>query len=165
MTEYEKIQKEIENLNSEIAKQEIKKLKLIEENEIVKEYIQLQENIENKKQEIQKYRRIINYAKMYDCKHIFVVTKKYIRNGEEQNIYQCICCGFTNNVPDGLKEFKSECIKRTRKNSSLLSKEEQDYFEIEKIYKEILLNNPNISREEILKELRDKIKGKTKKIK
>lgn len=165
MTEYENIQNKIEQINNEIIKQEREKSKIIEEYEIVQKYISLDEQIKDKKIEIERYRKIIPYIKMYDCNHIFVTTKKYLQGTEEKNIYQCICCGFTNNVPDGLKEFRNECFKKTRKNSALLSKDELDYFEIQAIYKEITAKNPSISRKDLIQTLKTKINGRQKVIK
>lgn len=165
MTRYEIAQKEIENTNQEIEKKENEIKKLIEQNPIIEEYLSLKDEIKKLQNEIIQYKKVIPYIKMYDCKHIFVVTKISKDENLFPNVYQCICCGFTNNVPDKLKEFRNECFVKTRKNSSLLSKEEMDYFEVQKIYKQILNDNPNIKREDLLNLLRSKTVVKIKVLK
>lgn len=165
MTRYEIAQKEIENTNQKIEKKENEIKKLIEQNPIIEEYLSLKDEIKKLQNEIIQYKKVIPYIKMYDCKHIFVVTKINKDEKSFPNVYQCICCGFTNNVSDKLKEFRNDCFGKTRKNSSLLSKKEMDYFEVQKIYKQILNENPNIKREELLNLLKSKTVGKIKVLK
>lgn len=130
----------------------VKRLKELEKDEKVKEYIELNErNDKLYNQLISSYKglKLENY---YNCKHIFVKSSTIYESieGRSYSYYGCIKCGLANNVLDenknNLTEDEKIMYEFLDKNSmkGIFVKESCDLSLAKAIYNKIIDNYPNI---------------------